>query len=40
MLIDGAPWKVPDVLAHPEYHELLSREGTIDVSEIRAFSQW
>ena len=40
MLIDGVPWSVRDVLVHPEYHKLLSREGTIDVSEIRAYSQW
>ncbi len=40
MLIDGVSWNVRDVLAHPEYHKLLSREGTIDVGEIRAFSQW
>jgi hypothetical protein len=40
VLIDGVPWNVRDVLAHPEYDKLLSREGTINTSEIRAFSQW
>ena len=40
MLIDGVPWDVRDVLTHDKYNELLSREGTIDIGDIRSRSEW
>lgn len=40
MLIDGVSWKVRDVLASEELCGLLSREGTIDVGELRTVSGW
>jgi hypothetical protein len=40
MLIDGTAWDVREVLAHDKYNELLSREGTIDVGEVRSRSEW
>lgn len=40
MLIDGVSWKVRDVLASVELCGLLSREGMMDVGELRAVSQW
>ncbi len=40
MLIDGTPWDVREVLMHDTYNELLSREGPIDVGEVRSQSEW
>ena len=40
MLVDGFAWKVRDVLANEELCGLLSREGTMDVGELQAVSQW
>ncbi len=40
MLIDGVPWNVRDVVLNSELCGLLSREGTIDVEDLRNASQW
>ncbi len=40
MLIDGIRWKVRDALASEVMSGLLSREGTLNVHELRNIAQW